>query len=125
MTAYELNEYGAVVYPTDEGGEKPFKSPTTRAQYFTMNEVKCHDNGVKEVWVNPALAAALDKLRGDFFARALKIRSAYRSVEYNDGLGGIGTAENREHMYGTAADIEPNGRSVIIGLGKIQSYQWF
>ncbi len=110
MTAYSTNNYGAVVYPSTST-EAPFISSTLRASYFKVSEFKCKDTAATEIWINPQLAAALEKLRTNYFARAMKIRSGYRTQSYNDGLGGNGTAPNSEHMYGTAADIEPSSRN--------------
>lgn len=111
MATYKLNSYGVVEYPLNDAEDNPFINSTEVAEHFQVKEFTCTKPG-DTTWIHPQLAYALEKLRTEFFRRAITIYSGHRTVAYNDNLAGKGngTAWNSEHIYGTAADIHPSRR---------------
>ena len=111
MATYKLNSYGVVEYPPNDAEDNPFINSTEVAEHFQVKEFTCTKPG-DTTWIHPQLAYALEKLRTEFFRRAITIYSGHRTVAYNDNLAkdGNGTAWNSEHIYGTAADIHPSRR---------------
>lgn len=111
MATYKLNSYGVVEYPPNDADDNPFINSTEVAKHFQVKEFTCTQPG-DTTWIHPQLAYALEKLRTEFFRRAITIYSGHRTVAYNDKLAkdGNGTAWNSEHIYGTAADIHPSRR---------------
>ena len=111
MATYKLNSYGVVEYPANAAEDNPFINSTEVAEHFQVKEFTCTKPG-DTTWIHLQLAYALEKLRTEFFRRAITIYSGHRTVAYNDNLAGKGngTAWNSEHIYGTAADIHPSRR---------------
>ena len=68
---------------------------------FNMQEFECTHPDHRHVRVDEELVKKLQKLR-DRVGKPLIINSAYRCPERNKQVGG---AENSQHLYGKAADI--------------------
>lgn len=68
---------------------------------FSVSEFACKD-GSDPIVIDPKLVAALQLIR-DHYQKPLRLLSAYRTVTYNQRVGG---AANSQHCLGKAADID-------------------
>ena len=71
---------------------------------FAVKEFACND-GSDAIMVAPRLVMVLQTIRSHF-GKAVTIRSAYRTPQYNTKVGGVA---HSQHCYGTAADISIKG----------------
>ena len=71
--------------------------------HFDSSEFRCRHCGVVKRPA-PALVDALERLRAIAYPDGLRIVSGYRCPEHNARIGG---ASRSQHLYATAADIEP------------------
>ena len=99
MATYKLNSYGVVEYPPNDAEDNPFINSTEVAEHFQVKEFTCSQPG-DTTWIHPQLAYALEKLRTEFFRRAITIYSGHRTVAYNDNLPGWKRhgVEQRAHL---------------------------
>lgn len=74
---------------------------------FCVREFACRD-GSDTVFVDSDLVAVLQAMR-DHFGQPVHVSSGYRTPAHNRTVGG---AENSQHLYGRAADIQIDGVSV-------------
>ena len=71
---------------------------------FKVREFACQD-GSDPIFIAPALAEALQKIRSHFQA-PVTVCSGYRTPGHNQKVDG---AAYSQHQYGTAADIQVKG----------------
>lgn len=69
--------------------------------HFNRAEFDCHDGQIAHP--DPALIAALERLRTICGNKPCRIVSGYRDPAYNRSIGG---AYNSQHLYNRAADLE-------------------
>lgn len=108
------------------------KEPST--EHFKMSEFKCKDGTPvpKELWKNnQTLMEYLEVLRLECGNRPVTITSGYRTKSYNKKVGG---AENSQHLYAKAADIQVKGMTPaqvykiadkVFGNGGVGKYATF
>lgn len=77
---------------------------TALTPHFKVWEFACHD-GSDTVFVSPALAEVLEKIR-EHFGKPVVVSSGYRTESHNAKNGG---AAYSQHKYGMAADIAISG----------------
>lgn len=95
---------------------------------FTVAEFACKD-GSDTILIDTMLVYYLQKIR-EYFGKAVRINSAYRTPSYNAKVGG---ASESQHMLGTAADIFIDGVSPEqvahyadqLGIGGLGIYKSF
>lgn len=86
---------------------------------FTWQELGCHDGtDVPIEYVEEArgLCELLELLRADLGNEPLVVVSGYRSIPYNERIGG---AKHSYHCHAMAADVRPVQLSKIHGLNKL------
>lgn len=74
---------------------------------FRLSEFACRD-GSDTVFVDRDLITVLQAMR-DHFGQPVRVSSGYRTPAHNRAVGG---AEDSQHLYGRAADIQIDGVSV-------------
>lgn len=77
---------------------------------FKVSDFRCK-SGSDVILINPALIDLLEKIRAHF-GKPIRITSGYRTPKHNKSLerpDGSGAAQNSQHMYGNAADIQIDG----------------
>lgn len=78
---------------------------------FKVREFACSD-GSDVILIDDQLVILLQAIR-DKFARPVHIGSGYRTLAYNNQIGG---AKNSRHIYGKAADIDVGSNPVTDAL---------
>jgi hypothetical protein len=80
----------------------------TASPHFSFLEFACACGGwlpgCHRIWVRRELLDALETFRASFYPHGLTIRSGCRCVERNANVGG---AKDSQHLYGSAADVDP------------------
>lgn len=74
------------------------------AKNFRVREFACKD-GSDVVFVDSELVELLQAMR-THFGQAVNVASGYRTPAHNRAVGG---AQNSQHLYGKAADIQIDG----------------
>lgn len=72
------------------------------SQHFRFREFACKHCG--EISVHRVLLQALEVIRTTHYPAGMNIESGYRCRPHNTSIGG---AENSQHIWGTAADVDP------------------
>lgn len=85
----------------------------TLTKNFRVKEFACKD-GSDVIFIAEDLPKLLQQIR-DHFGKPVIINSAYRTVTYNDKVGG---ATKSQHTYGCAADI------VVSGVSPLEVYKY-
>ena len=93
-----MNGVNVRVYSKAKDGSKALSAN------FRVREFACKD-GSDVILIAPELVNVLQKVR-NYFARPVKLNSAYRTPTHNKKVGGETFSQ---HQYGTAADIVVTG----------------
>ena len=99
--AFGLNFYSAntvKTYSKSQNGE------TYLSNNFKVREFACND-GSDTILIDPELVTILQNIR-DYFGKPVIISSAYRTITYNNKIGG---SSGSYHTKGMAADIYISG----------------